>query len=598
MSAKSESIVKSLLESIKSPSKETQPYDTSATVTRVEDDTVFVHIPGGVAETPCSKTINCKVGDTVQVRVGGGKAWLVGNASAPPTDDTTANTAIRKTNQLGDSLTKLQKIAGNTDQYFWHVETGEDTGSHITEIPKERFLEAPALGGGNLLLRSNGIAIRNGLNELATFSGSAIQFNQPGTSTVVATIGTSGLYIQKGVIKLGSKTSSSDVTNSGTFIDESGNIATSSIKITGGYLRLGNKTSASDTTNTGTYIDNNGNMSTSNIIATGGTVGGWSIEDGYLSRVYGGTTVSLVGTGLDFESSTYDSWYRVNESRLNLWNSAKTYSLATTYMQPGTIYVYQDSTHGDAAVHVQNGPVYHISLDAAPSGNRGIWDYVSSKWMIYHDTNNYAHIGSPVLYCGNTFNTDGQLHLGDEYGDAVHLSAVWSDASYHDIITRNASEAITYFGYASATTVLRGSSCRLNSSSGSTITSDRNVKKNISTYDSKYDAFYDALNPVSYQFINGTSGRTHCGFISQDVRNALISSGLSTTEFGGYIREDIENREIDSDGQDVPLSNINYLLDHDINEIHELIYSEFIALNTWQIQKLKARVAELEAKHE
>ena len=566
MSAKSESIIKSLLESIQSPSKETQPYDTSATVTRVEDDTVFVHIPGGVAETPCSKTISCKVGDTVQVRVGGGKAWLVGNASAPPTDDTTANTAIRKTNQLGDSLTKLQKIAGNTDQYFWHVETGEDTGSHITEIPKERFLEAPALGGGNLLLRSNGIAIRDGLNELATFSGSAIQFNQPGTSTVVATIGTSGLYIQKGVIK------------------------------------LGNKTSASDTTNSGTYIDANGNMSTSNIIATGGTVGGWTIDSSYLHRTNGSTNVYLSSDGLVFNTNSSISSYEADRIQIN----TSQYAYQVTYegisfflgnrilsMVPGLVRINQPSN--DGAFRLISGN-YDIALYCATSGNRGIWDYTSSKWMIYHDANNYAHIGSTVLYCGNTFNTDGQLHLGDAYSDAVHLSAVWSDASYHDIITRNANEAITYFGYASATTVLRGSSCRLNSSTGSTITSDRNVKKNISTYDSKYDAFYDALNPVSYQFINGTSGRTHCGFISQDVRDALIESGLSTSEFGGYIREDIESREIDSDGQDVPLSNINYLLDHDINEIHELIYSEFIALNTWQIQKLKARVAELEAR--
>lgn len=34
--------------------------------------------------------INCKSGDTVKIRVSGGKAWLTGNLTSPPTDDTAA----------------------------------------------------------------------------------------------------------------------------------------------------------------------------------------------------------------------------------------------------------------------------------------------------------------------------------------------------------------------------------------------------------------------------------------------------------------------------------------------------------------------------
>lgn len=68
----------------------TKAYDTPAEVTRTEGSTLWVHIPGGVQETPIKKTVNASPGDTVQVRVSGGTAWVVGNASAPPTDDTTA----------------------------------------------------------------------------------------------------------------------------------------------------------------------------------------------------------------------------------------------------------------------------------------------------------------------------------------------------------------------------------------------------------------------------------------------------------------------------------------------------------------------------
>ena len=76
-----------------SKSNKTGPYDTQATVKRVEGNTVWVSIPGGVDETPIDKTVNCAAGDKVQVRVSGGRAWITGNASAPPTDDKKANEA-------------------------------------------------------------------------------------------------------------------------------------------------------------------------------------------------------------------------------------------------------------------------------------------------------------------------------------------------------------------------------------------------------------------------------------------------------------------------------------------------------------------------
>lgn len=84
-------ILKNILDAKQDTS--TKAYDTTATVRRIEGSTAWVHIPGGVDETPVRLTINAKAGDTVQLRVGGGSAWLVGNATAPPTDDTTANVA-------------------------------------------------------------------------------------------------------------------------------------------------------------------------------------------------------------------------------------------------------------------------------------------------------------------------------------------------------------------------------------------------------------------------------------------------------------------------------------------------------------------------
>lgn len=87
---KEQQIRRDLVEALAASKPKTAAYDTEAKVIRIENGTAWVHIPGGVDETPVSMTINSREGDTVRVRVSGGKAWLVGNDTAPPTDDMTA----------------------------------------------------------------------------------------------------------------------------------------------------------------------------------------------------------------------------------------------------------------------------------------------------------------------------------------------------------------------------------------------------------------------------------------------------------------------------------------------------------------------------
>ena len=94
------------------------------------------------------------------------------------------------TTACANSESALQ-IASDTEQHFWTTETGTDTGSHITEKTQDAFLANPQNGGANLLARSNGIAIRDGLTELASFSADGITFDDE-TPFV---IGNSGAYI-------------------------------------------------------------------------------------------------------------------------------------------------------------------------------------------------------------------------------------------------------------------------------------------------------------------------------------------------------------------------------------------------------------------
>ena len=103
-------IVKTLSDLMKNAdSKKTSGYDTTAKVIRVEDGIAWVHIPGGVDETPVKLSINATKGDMVRVRVSGGDAWLVGNDNAPPTDDTRANQSYVKATEADEKAI----IAGN-----------------------------------------------------------------------------------------------------------------------------------------------------------------------------------------------------------------------------------------------------------------------------------------------------------------------------------------------------------------------------------------------------------------------------------------------------------------------------------------------------
>lgn len=178
--------------------------DYTGTVTKVEGNVAYVQLAGAdINDTPVKMSVSAKKGDTVRVRVNKGRAWITGNDTAPPTDDAYAKESkivlsneIEKTNvtlkRVDGVATEARKIAGNTDQYFWHVTSGTDTGAHLTEIPQEEFLADPENGGGNLLARTNGIAIRDGLTEMAQF-GTRVVLGQESSSH--AEISPSGMSI-------------------------------------------------------------------------------------------------------------------------------------------------------------------------------------------------------------------------------------------------------------------------------------------------------------------------------------------------------------------------------------------------------------------
>jgi hypothetical protein len=205
-------LLNTFLETIQSAGKaKTSAYDTSATVKRIENDVAWVHIPGGVDETPVKLTVAAAVGDNVQVRVSGGTAFLVGNATAPPTDDSLAKKVEMKvknvtktvernvkdikknakaTSDAQKAADEADEIAQATKQHFWD----DDSGIHVSSD------EDNPEGANNILMNSLGILLRTGNKILSQFSASQVAFYDGvgnAASNIIALFGANGAQIGK-----------------------------------------------------------------------------------------------------------------------------------------------------------------------------------------------------------------------------------------------------------------------------------------------------------------------------------------------------------------------------------------------------------------
>lgn len=107
---------------------------------------------------------------------------------------------------------------------------------------------------------------------------------------------------------------------------------------------------------------------------------------------------------------------------------------------------------------------------------------------------------------------------------------------------------------------------------GVNVASSKDIKSEIHDFDNRYDTFFDKLNPQLFKYNFESNMGYSMGFIWEDAKASMDKCGL---------------------------------VDNDLGAIHEsdgtiggkvLRKDDFIALNTWQIQKLKARVEELENK--
>ena len=186
----------------------------------------------------------------------------------------------------------------------------------------------------------------------------------------------------------------------------------------------------------------------------------------------------------------------------------------------------------------------------------------------------------------------------------MNFATYWVDKDTHNVVTRNNDGLTSVFGWSGAgkdangndttyasKTYIAGQTIKLRNSNGADITSDERLKKDFSSLD-KWSAFYYSLEPCAFKMKTGNSGRYHIGFKAQQVEKALTDNGLTTKDFGGFVKS---NYTVDEDNP----KETQIYQEAGINpgdDEYGLIYTEFIALNTYMIQKLQKEKAELSEK--
>ena len=142
-----------------------EAYDTTAEVLYVEGDTAWVRIPGGAPETPVERSIAAKQGDVVQVRVANGRAWINGNNTAPPTDDTVAVAAHTVATDTKEQVDELE-------EHFWY----DGSGAHVEGESYRNDMKSDGL---HIVEKSTG-------DTVARFGANGSQIGKDGENHFVA----------------------------------------------------------------------------------------------------------------------------------------------------------------------------------------------------------------------------------------------------------------------------------------------------------------------------------------------------------------------------------------------------------------------------
>lgn len=273
------------------------------------------------------------------------------------------------------------------------------------------------------------------------------------------------------------------------------------------------------------------------------------------------------------ETWTTEGWLAIRSNAVTVSNRFSTNGL-------------QETSDGKEGVFLtQNGRIYLIG-----EGND---NSKSNKAAIIFQYNKATSATSSIIETNSgelTFDTNGKFKCSvpcstSDSSKRLDIQCLFGDGNYHSILDRNSTGLLMGVGWKGNSTYktvlyLHGQTVMVDNSAGTTAISDERLKNSFVDLD-KYEDFFDNLHPIAFKYNNGSSGRYHIGFGAQSVERALSENGLDNTYFGGIVKYSVDKNSEEYHGYD---------------EEYGIIYNEFIALNTYMIQKLKSENEELKNK--
>ncbi len=512
-----------------------------------------------------------------------------------------AQTATSIEARVTQNETNISSLTVSAGQIATRISTVEGNMSTITQTVNGLATRVASAEGDISALEQTTTSLSASVSSKLSSSGGA-------TSSFGWSLTSSGFYLYSN-----SKTVMS-VTSSG--LSVSGSITATSGTIGGftiGSSALYKTKTAYNDSNAGVYIGTDGIglgagafyvTSAGSIYATSGKIGGMSLtasqmysQNFILGTVYNADDASQSFTTLSFGTT-----------------SGSTFT-ATTVLTNSGCYMQTLSSNAIACGVIR---VQSIRADSSISTNTGFYFGYSGGSVQYYAELSWS---GQMLYL-KVYNEDGvQSPLAEAKSFTVHYACIWGkDTTWNATVAKGASSTSldtnafwgidyatfnysssnksqhTYYftisGTSASTTITSyghivpwfdntydlGSAAykwrNIYGQAGVVNTSDRNEKFNVLPLADVYSRIFDRLIPITFKFVENTSDRTHIGLVAQDVKDAVLAEGLTTKEFAGYCEWENEDKSIGCG----------------------LRYSEFVAMNIYEIQKLKARVKELEEK--
>lgn len=323
------------------------------------------------------------------------------------------------------------------------------------------------------------------------------------------------------------------------------------------------------------------------------SVDSYSVGRLIVHRVNGLNNSVMVDVAME---GAYGAAYGINVSLRQLgWH--------TEYVPVPVTFTYNGVTYGGLKVRYADAALKRVEFHGASNFNIFAVDYYNSNSgavlnsEIYNSITEVEHTGmdwSRVLHVSTHLKTPNVRATGN-YG--IHMGVANNPELAWLYQAGGSTSGSKWFSPKTDAGLLLGASNyrwgQIYSTNSTISASDRNQKKDFAEFDKRYEELFAKLKPQLFKFKNGMSGRKHSGFISQDVEEAMLEVGLTDKDFAGFCK-DIkqiqtgENRETGEvlfedvcDENGAPVYN------------YSLRYEEFIALNTYMIQKQQSEIEAL-----